>query len=439
MKTQQSGEVTICSCGKVHVQEDGDCIVKKGAIRLLPDYVKKLNAQKVFVLADINTYPVAGEKVCRVLEEHGIAYTKYIFTEKALEPDEKAVGSAVMHFDVTCNLVVGVGSGVINDISKILSNLAQTPYIIVATAPSMDGYASATSSMTMDGIKVSLPSKCADVILGDLDVLCEAPLKMMISGLGDMLAKYVSICEWRLSHLITGEYYCEEIADMVRAALKRCVDNAEGLLKRDEEAVAAVFDGLVFCGRAMKCAGLSRPASGIEHYFSHVWDMRGAEFGTPVELHGIQCAVGTLLAVKLYEKLASMTPDRENALKYAGNFDFDAWSETLRVFIGKGAENMIALEEKEQKYNVKQHGVRLEHILNHWEEILQIIKEELPSSVELELLFDKLGAPKTMREIGIEEEIFELTFKATKDIRDKYVLSRLCWDLGVLDELAVLD
>lgn len=439
MSIQQNAELTVCSCGKVHVKDDGDCIVKRGAIDLLPEYVRKMNVQKVFVLADINTYPVAGEKVCRVLEESGIAYSKYIFNEKALEPDEKAVGSAVMHYDAKCDLVVGVGSGVINDISKILSNLTRNPYIIVATAPSMDGYASATSSMTLDGIKVSLPSKCADVILGDLDVLCEAPLKMMISGLGDMLAKYVSICEWRLSHLITGEYYCEEIAGMVRTALKRCVDNADGLLKRDEEAVAAVFDGLVFCGRAMKYAGLSRPASGVEHYFSHVWDMRGAEFGTPVEFHGIQCAVGTLLAVKLYEKLTAMTPDREKALAYVQNFDFGAWSEILREFIGKGAENMIALEAKEQKYNVERHAVRLEHILNHWDDILQIIREELPSYTELEALFDKLGAPKTMKEIGIDEGIFALTFKATKDIRDKYVLSRLCWDLGVLDEMAVLN
>ena len=434
--SQQNSELTVCSCGKVHVKEEGECVVGRGAIQLLPDYVKKWNGHKVFVLADINTYAAAGERVCCNLEENGIAYSKYVFQKKELEPDEEAVGSAVMHFDTKCDIVVAVGSGVINDISKILSNLTGCPYIIVATAPSMDGYASATSSMTMDGLKVSLPSKCADVILGDLDILCAAPLKLMISGLGDMLAKYVSICEWRLSHLITGEYYCEEIAGMVRASLKRCVDHVDGLLKGDEEAVAAVFDGLVYCGRAMKYAGLSRPASGVEHYFSHIWDMRGAEFGIPVELHGIQCAVGTLLAVRLYEKLVAIEPDREKALKYAQDFDFGAWSEELRVFIGKGAENMIALEEKEQKYNVEYHALRLEHILSHWSEILQIIQEELPTSAELEKLFEKLGAPKSMQEIGLEEECFSLTFKATKDIRDKYVLSRMCWDLGVLDELA---
>ena len=184
-------------------------------------------------------------------------------------------------------------------------------YVIVGTAPSMDGYASATSSMTMDGLKISLGSKCADMIIGDLDILCNAPVKLMRSGLGDMLAKYVSICEWRIAHVITGEYYCEEIAKLVRASLKKCVDQAEGLLKRDKAAVKAVFEGLVVCGAAMKFAGVSRPASGVEHYISHIWDMRAAEFDTPAELHGIQCAIGTLIAVGLYEKLVKIVPDQK--------------------------------------------------------------------------------------------------------------------------------
>jgi len=328
-----------------------------------------------------------------------------------------------------------VGSGVINDICKIVANVSNKYYVIVGTAPSMDGYASATSSMTMDGLKISLGSKCADMIIGDLDILCNAPVKLMISGLGDMLAKYVSICEWRIAHVITGEYYCEEIAKLVRASLKKCVDQAEGLLKRDKAAVKAVFEGLVVCGAAMKFAGVSRPASGVEHYISHIWDMRAAEFDTPAELHGIQCAIGTLIAVGLYEKLVKIVPDQKKALDYAEKFSFEVWSKTLREFLGKGAESMILLNEKEQKYDKERHKVRLQRIIDNWETILQIISEELPSSGEIETLLVSIGLPKTMEEIGLESSLLPLTFKATKDIRDKYVLSRLCWDLGVLDEM----
>lgn len=265
-----------CPCGKTHRSDVKNIITGNGAINKLPEVLKELATKKVFLLADCNTYSAAGESVATLLSDNNIAYSEYVFSDTALEPDEKAVGSAVMHYDKTCDAVVAIGSGVINDIGKILSNTADRPYIIVATAPSMDGYASATSSMTMDGLKVSLPSRCADVIIGDTDILKNAPEKMLKAGIGDMVAKYISIAEWRISHLVTGEYYCEAVADLVRCALKKCVDNADGLLKREDTAVEAVFEGLIIGGIAMAYAGLSRPASGVEHYISHVWDMRGA-------------------------------------------------------------------------------------------------------------------------------------------------------------------
>lgn len=424
----------LCTCGKLHETAVDDVIVEKGAVNRLPELLDRYGAAKPFILADCNTYKAAGEQVCEILTSHGIPHTQYIF-EKSPEPDEQGVGSAVMHFDASCDMIIGVGSGVINDISKILSKNSARPYIIVATAPSMDGYASGTSSMIMDGLKVSLPSACANVIVGDIDILKQAPLHMLKSGLGDMLAKYVSICEWRIANTILGEYYCEQIADMVRNALKKCIENAEGLLKREEVAVKAVFEGLVLGGVAMSYAGVSRPASGMEHYISHIWEMRALETGDSVELHGIQCAVGTLMTAKLYEQLVKKVPDKEKALAYAANFDYKRWSQELLGFLGKGAETMIALEEKEGKYDVALHTERLKVILANWENILAIIKEELPSAAEIERILDSIQAPKTPKEIGAETDKLEITLLATKDIRDKYVLSRLLWDLGVWDEM----
>ena len=423
-----------CACGKAHTFA-ADVVVGKGVVVRIPHFIRKFRAEKPFVLSDVNTYEAAGRQVCQILEDSGIPYRSYSFPSTALEPDEHSVGSAMMHFDTGCDIIIGVGSGVINDIGKILSNISGKPYIIVGTAPSMDGYASASSSMTRDGLKISLPSRSADVIIGDTDILCQAPMHMMKAGLGDMIAKYVSICEWRISHLITGEYYCEEVAQLIRSALKRCTDNAAGLLQRDEAAVQAVFEGLVIGGVAMNYAGLSRPASGVEHYISHVLDMRGAEFGIPVDLHGIQCAVGTVIATALYEKIKAITPDREKALAYAAAFDKEDWFAQLRQLLGKGAESMIALEAKEGKYDVESHKKRLEVILEHWDEILQIMGEELPSCETLNALMDTIEAPKTLSEIGADEEMLPIIFRATKDIRDKYVLSRLAWDLGVLDEI----
>lgn len=439
MNSEYIKNPTGCKCGKSHLSEIKNIVTGKGVIKRLPEELQGLGVKKAFILSDINEYNAAGEKVAEILQAAGMEYSKYIFNEKQLEPDEYAVGSAVMHFDHSCDAVVAVGSGVINDIGKILAKTAGKNYIIVATAPSMDGYASATSSMSLDGLKVSVNSRCADVIIGDTDILKNAPLHMLKAGLGDMLAKYVSICEWRIANLITGEYYCEEVAALVRSALKKCTDNAVGLLNRDEEAVEAVFEGLVICGVAMAYAGVSRPASGIEHYFSHIWDMRGLEFGTTVDLHGIQCAYGTLLAIKLYEQFKNMHFDEEKAIKYVNGFDFGKWSKELKSFLGKGADAMIIQEEKDGKYNSEKHRDRLDIILKNRDKILEIIDDELPDIEEIKHLFDVLGLPDSCDKLGIDKNILPMTFKATKDIRDKYVFSRLAWDLGIIDEFDLTD
>ena len=424
----------VCSCGKTH-SFSARVITGDGVLGQLPQIVKQHHAHKPFVLCDPNTHRAAGQQVCKLLEAEGLNPYCHIFRAKAPEPDEHSVGNAVMHMKADRDIIIGVGSGVINDIGKILSSLSGKPYIIVATAPSMDGYASATSSMTRDGLKISLPSRGADVIIGDSQILCQAPMKLLRSGLGDMLAKYISICEWRIANALLGEYYCDEIADLVRSAVAQCVAHAEGLLRRDPEAVMAVFNGLIIGGVAMNYAGLSRPASGVEHYISHVLDMRAVEFGDKAELHGLQCAVGTVVAAQLYEKLQTLTPDKEKALSHAAEFDYECWSATLRQFLGKGAESMIALEAKEKKYDPTLHTKRLELILEKWEQILTIIRQEIPKPEALDDLYQAIGLPKTLEQISSDSRLLPTILCCTKDIRDKYVLSRLAWDLGIEDSL----
>lgn len=426
-----------CGCGKYHKSSVGKTEIGSGAISALPRYIKDYKAEKVFLLSDANTYKAAGESVCKLLDESNISYTAFVYKDAALEPDEKTVGSVVMHFDNECDIIVGVGSGVINDTGKILAKISGRPYIIAATAPSMDGYASATSSVIRDGCKISLAAKSADVIIGDINILKAAPDRMLLAGIGDMLAKYISICEWRIANLITGEYYCENVANIVRTALKKCADNAKNLLARDDDAIKAVFEGLVISGVAMNYAGLSRPASGCEHYFSHIWDMRGLEFGTNVDLHGIQCAVGTVYAARLYERLKQIKPDRHKAAAYVEKFDYSSYKGKLISFLGNGAEAMIALEKQEGKYDAKKHSERLEIIISKWDEILAVINDEIPGLNDILNIFGAINLPDSADKIGIDADTLRMTFEATKDIRDKYVISRLCWDLGILDEIEI--
>ena len=427
------GEFT-CKCGKVHRPKIKKAIIGDGAVANVPSVLSELGGKKAFVICDPNTYKAAGEKVLSVLKAANFPYTLFTFRENRPEPDEKAVGSVILHYDSSCDIILGVGSGVVNDIGKIVADVAHAPYVIVGTAPSMDGYASGTSSVIRNNLKVSVNSHCPDVVIGDLDILAAAPMHMIRSGMGDMIAKYISIVEWKISKIINDEYFCEETADLILAGLDKCVKSAAGIARRDKDAVRAVMEGMVLSGVAANYAEVSRPVSGMEHYFSHVWDMRMVEFGTTADLHGIQCGIGTIDCVKVYEKIKNITPDREKALAYVSSFDYGAWSETLRKWLGHGADQMIINEQKEKKYDKAAHAARLEKIIAHWDEIVAVINE-LPSLDTLTALFDTIGAPKTVDEIGVSREAESAAFMITKDIRDKYIGSRLLWDIGELENV----
>lgn len=421
-----------CACGKIHDAGFDRMNVGRGAVRMVVSEVRRLGGTRVCLLADANTVKVGGIQVKGLLTDAGIPVVLSVLPA-GVEPDEAGLDAALKGYDPTCDFVVGVGSGVVNDLGKCVATAAGVPYLIVATAPSMDGYASNTAAMVVNGLKVSLPRRCADVIIGDTDLLSTAPDEMLIAGIGDMIAKYVSIAEWRISNLITGEYYCEKVAAAVRAALATCVENAKGLLTRSPAAIEAVFEGLVLSGAAMNYAGLSRPASGVEHYFSHVWDMRGLAFKTPVALHGTQCAVGTLCAAGIYDALLNVKPDKGKAIRAVADFSPDAWFRELRAFVGPGADAMIKAEERDGKYDRKKHAERLSVISDNWDGIQTIIREEIPREKAIRSLLSSIGAPTAPEGIGQKREELPLTFAATRDVRDKYVLSRLVWDLGLSD------
>ena len=221
---------------------------------------------------------------------------------------------------------------------------------------------------------------------------------------------------------------------MVNQALQACVDNLDGIANRDPQAIKTVMDGMVLAGMAMNYATISRPASGMEHYISHICDMRAVEFGTPMDLHGIQCGIATVLSLRLYEKLRQIEkPDRQKALAYAKAFNYEDWKVLLRKRLGKSAEAMIEIEAKEHKYDVALHAKRLEIILEKWEQIRKIMNE-LPYADEVEKMLREIGAPTTLQELGFSHEDEQYAIRMSKDMRDKYVGSRMLWDLGLLEE-----
>ena len=427
----------LCACGKQHYSRLSDFVTGSGILSdALPAMLTKYSVTHPFVLCDRDTYAAGGETVCALLAGIGLSYTLHIIQRTHPSPDERIVGEAVMHCGKDCDGVIAVGGGVINDTCKILASARRIPDIYVSTAPSMDGYASATSSMERDNLKISLDSQCPNAVLCDADILATAPAHMVCSGIGDMAAKITSLAEWKMASYIVGDYYCATVADMVDDALHTCLREGEAAVHGDHAALCRLAEGLVLSGVAMNYAGISRPASGMEHYISHILDMRALAFGTPADLHGIQCGIGTLYTLRgyeiLFDKLGGRTPDIELALDAAKSFDRDAWNGRLREIVGPGAEAMIANEDAYGFYKPENHRARLQNIVDHWDEIAAAL-HAMPSSAEITAFFRQIGHPTTAAEIGVSAAEMENAFRMAKDIRPKYILGHLLWDLGMTD------
>ncbi len=421
-----------CSCGRRHQAGLRRVRIGPEAVNALPDFFGELGITKPFILSDRNTRQAGWGYVEPVLLEAGITFVEYVFDQEHLAPDEQACGSLLMAFDPACDGLLVIGSGVLNDIGKVFSHAVKLPQVVVATAPSMDGYASDNASMIRDRVKVSLYNACPQAVIADTRILRDAPERMLQAGLGDMLAKYLSICEWRISHLVTGEYYCGNIAGLVRASLARIVEEAEGLKARDEKAVERVMEGLLLSGIAMAYARVSRPASGLEHYFSHIWEMMSLERGTDPELHGIQVGIGTLLTLQLWEKLRNMEPNRDKAERFINEFDEETWKALVLKIFGSTGEGILATAIREGRNDPAAHAQRLEQILTHWPQILKIVREELPPYEDVASLMRGLNMPMTPEEIGFTSQDTHDALLGAREIRNKYLTSSLLWDLGLL-------
>jgi glycerol-1-phosphate dehydrogenase [NAD(P)+] len=424
-----------CACGREHHVGLKYVKIGQNATRFLPEAIRALGGRRPFVVCDRNTERAAMAQVRAALEGAGIPLSTCVMQDEHVEPDERAVGSLCMAFDPACDLVLAVGSGVVNDCCKVLAHTLGVPQAVVATAPSMDGYASDSSSMIRDRVKVTMYNACPGVIVADTTIMKDAPERMLLAGLGDMLAKYVALCEWRIAAIVTGEHYCAEVAGLMRRSLGKIVEAAPRLLERDPEVIGAVTEGLLLSGVAMAFAQSSRPASGLEHYFSHLWEMFSLERGQPSELHGIQVGVGTLLCLNVYDRLRTITPDRATAEKAMRAFSPAAWEQNVRRVFGRAAQTLIDSEYRQwHKNDPARHAERLTRILNHWDEIRRIIAEELPDTAATFALMRSLGMPARPTDIGVNDQDAYDAFRCSRDIRDKYLTSSLLWDLGLLSD-----
>ena len=393
-----------CSCGRYHVCDIKFVSIKKGAICALTEITKAYNS--ILLVADENTYGVAGEKTVEALA--GKQIRKVIFSgETVLIPDEKAIDRVTKELEGV-DLIIGIGSGVIQDLCKYVSHFNKIPYYVVATAPSMDGYASTGAAMILGGMKVTVSAGVPDAIIADTDVLKDAPMEMLQAGYGDIVGKYSCLNDWKLSALINNEYFCQEVYDLTYETAEKVKKLAKGIANRDEEAVGALMEALVIVGIAMAYVGNSRPASGSEHHFSHYFEITGILNNTPYLAHGIDVVYAAVLTAKLREQICRSKPERRE-------FAQERWAEEIKRVYLSSAEEVIALQKKMGWYWQD----NSDKVLPKWEQIKAVLSEA-PTEAEMLQMVEAVGLDyQEFVNLYGENHIADGLLYA-KDLKDRY-------------------
>ena len=422
-----------CTCGREHYASLRAVRVGQGALHELPTLVKLMGFQSLYLISDSITYSIAGETCERILKDAGIRCK--IVQLSHLGFDEATLGELTINMPKDCDLVVAVGTGAINDMTRYFSFKLDRPFYTVATAAPMDGFASSIAAIQVDHLKTTFDAQTPIAIIGDTDILKGAPYRMIAAGLGDLLGKFTCLCDWKLARIITGEHYCENIVELVGSCVKSVLSDADKAKERNPEALGKIMEGLVLAGVAMSLYGNSRPASGCEHHMSHYWEMMFEQAGKRPVPHGTQVGVGTVLILKLVEHLLRADVDFDAARAVAKTYDQAAWEASIRKAYGPAAEGVIAMEAKAQKNETPARLKRIDAMEEHWEEIKALLNE-LPSSEKIEGILRSLDSPCGPDEIGVDRELLKNTFLYCKEVRARYTILQMVWDLGLLDELS---
>ena len=423
------GKKIQCSCGKVHFSNVKCIDIDRDAVKRLPVHIKELGYKKVYLVADKNTWKAAGMAAAKELEEAKVEFEKLVLDYDELIPDETVIGELMVAFPKDADLVLAVGSGTINDLCKFISFQMGVDYIIFASAPSMDGFVSVGAALMLNHVKTTVDTHGPVAVIGDTEILAEAPMNMITAGLGDTLGKYTCLLDWKLAHIINEEYYCEEVVNMVCRALETVMEQSGKIEDRNPEAIKAVTEALVLTGMAMSFVGNSRPASGCEHHLSHYWEMKFIMEGKKPILHGTKVGIGMITALKLYHMLAEENVDFDAAMNKV--YDKEAWISKINTCYEVAANGIIKLEEKSQKNDVEARNKRLAVMKEKWPMIQKTIKESLPKTEEMEKLLLSLDAPVNPEQIGVSLQLVEDGVQIAKEVRDRYTVLQILWDLGL--------
>jgi glycerol-1-phosphate dehydrogenase [NAD(P)+] len=391
------------------------------------------------IVADENTFEVAGKEVQRLLEEAGHKVLEpYVFPgEPALYAGYGNIETLVETLREHDAIPIAVGSGTLNDIVKRSSYECERPYMCVGTAASMDGYTAFGASIEKDGHKQTLTCPAPRAVLADVDILVGAPAWMTASGYADLLGKVTSGADWLVADVLEVEKIDPKGWSLVQDHLRGWIGEPSELQAGDGEAMDQLIEGLVMSGLAMQSYQSSRTASGAEHQFSHLWEGEGlGRDDDPPLSHGFKVGVGSIAIAALYERVL----DRD-----LGDLDIEAvrasWptreelEREVRAAHTTSGLTEAAVDQSLSKYiSDDELAERLELLREIWPDLREKVAEQLMPARQLREMLEEAGCPTSPEEIGLGWEDFKATYSRARMIRSRYTVLDLAAETGIFDE-----
>ena len=417
-----------------------DLIIGAGVVsRTAEMFAKLFPNEKAIIVADKNTWEVAGKTVLASLEAAAVPYEEpFVFEDEELYAEWQHVERLQARLSKCDAIAIAVGSGVMNDLTKYVSHTLGRKYMCVGTAASMDGYTAYGASITKDGNKQTFDCPAPYGFVMDPVIAAEAPKELAASGYADLIAKIPAGADWMLAD-ITGSEKIDEFAwNLVQDGLRESLSAPAEVFAGDVKMTEALSEGLLMSGFAMQAIQSSRPASGTEHQFSHCWDMEDLCFNGKHVSHGFKVGIGTLASTASLEFLLE---------KDIENLDVDkcveAWKsweeqekEIRQVFEGKPGHLARGLKESKDKYTDKE-GLRkqLETLKAAWPTLKEKIRAQIIPFAEVHESLRLVGAPYEPEHIGVSRERMRKTFSYIPYMRSRFTNIDVIYRCGYMEEL----
>ena len=408
------------------------------AIARLPSTIATIaRGRRPIVVADSHTMAAAGERTLAALAAAGIEADAPIVLDEAprLKPRADLAATLAERLKEKPYLPLAVGSGVINDLTKFASHIAGIPYASVATAASMDGYAATGAALLDDGFKRTLDCAPPLAVIADLDVIARAPSRMAGWGYGDLSGKLVAGLDWVLADFVGEDAIAREPFALVQDHLAGWLAGYARIARHDRQALRELVIGLLVSGFAMQAHGNSRPASGSDHQFAHLWEMESLTVDGEPAAHGACVGLGAVAMLAMYEwflrqDVAARAIARSRA---AAADDSTVDAEVATAFADLAVRQNASREMDAKRAASSRLPARLQRLGTRWPALRARLSATLVPAAELQRRLAACGAPSHPEEVGLTLRSLARDYRRVRLIRRRYTLLDCLDDLGWLD------